>query len=182
MGPADDGEKEKMHPLVRLARETVESYVRQRKTPEPKELTPEMKEQAGVFVSIKKLGMLRGCIGTFEPTRPNVADETISNAISSATSDPRFPPVDAAELDQLSYSVDVLTKPEPVEDVSQLDPSRYGVIVESGGRRGLLLPDLEGVSTVEEQIAICRQKAGILPHEPIKLHRFEVRRYSSSEK
>ena len=225
MGPADDRAKEKMHPLVRLARETVESYVRQRKTPEPKEVTPEMKERAGVFVSIKKLGVLRGCIGTFEPTRPNVAEETIANAVSSATSDPRFPPVDASELDQLSYSVDVLTKPEPVKDVGQLDPSigreglaaprawvarlrvpqlsplrdlevsvpvdvsqvqvgpsRYGVIVESGGRRGLLLPSLEGVNTVEEQIAICRQKAGILPHEPIKLHRFEVRRYSSLEK
>ena len=178
MGPADDREKKEMHPLVRLAKETVESYVRQRKIAGPKGLTPEMKNRAGVFVSIKKLGMLRGCIGTFEPTKPNVAGETIANAISSATSDPRFPPVNAAELDQLSYSVDVLTKPEPVDNVSQLDPSRYGVIVETGGRRGLLLPDLEGVNTVEEQIAICRQKAGILPHEPVKLHRFEVRRYS----
>ena len=138
-----------------------------------------MKERAGVFVSIKKFGELRGCIGTFEPTRTNVAEEVIANAISSATRDPRFPPVNTAELPYLSYSVDVLTKPEPVKDLSQLDPKRYGVIVESGWRRGLLLPDLEGVNTVEEQISICRQKAGILPHEPIKLYRFEVRRYSS---
>jgi hypothetical protein len=171
--------EKKLHPLVRLAKETVESYVRERKMPKPKELTPEMKERAGVFVSIKKLGELRGCIGTFEPTKANVAEETMANAISSATRDPRFPPVNAAELPQLSYSVDMLTKPEPVEDQSQLDPKRYGVIVESGFRRGLLLPDLEGVKTVEQQIDICRQKAGIFPHEPIKLYRFEVRRYSA---
>ena len=136
-----------------------------------------MKERAGVFVSIKKFGELRGCIGTFEPTRANVAEEIINNAISSATQDPRFPPVNAAELPHLSYSVDILTKPEPVEDKSQLDPKRYGVIVESGGRKGLLLPDLEGVDTVEQQIDICRLKAGISPDEPIKLYRFEVRRY-----
>ena len=167
-----------MDHLVRLAKETVESYVRRREVPEPTELMPEMKERAGVFVSIKKRGELRGCIGTFEPTRVNVAEEIIANSISSATRDPRFPPVHAGELDQLSYSVDVLTQPEPVEDASWLDPKRYGVIIESGGLRGLLLPDLEGVDTVERQIDICRQKAGILPHEPVKLYRFEVRRHS----
>ena len=172
-------ESKREHPIIQLARKTVESYIRQGKIPQPKELTPEMKERAGVFVSIKKLGELRGCIGTFEPTRANVAEETISNAISSATQDPRFDHVEADELPHLSYSVDVLTKPEPVENQSQLDPKRYGVIVESRGRRGLLLPDLEGVNTVDEQIDICRRKAGISPHEPIKLYRFEVRRYSS---
>ena len=173
--------KKELHPLVRLARETVESYVRQGKAPKPKELSPEMKERAGVFVSIKEFGELRGCIGTFEPTKANVAEEIIANAISSATRDPRFPPVNAAELPHLSYSVDVLTKPEPIEDQSQLDPKRYGVIVESGSRRGLLLPDLEGVNTVEVQIDICRQKAGIFPYAPVKLYRFEVRRYSLQE-
>lgn len=172
-------EKE-LHPTVRLARETVESYVRQKKKPKPKELTPEMKERAGVFVSLKKSGELRGCIGTFEPTKSNIAEEIINNAISSAIHDPRFPPVNAAELPHLSYSVDILTKPEPVEDKSQLDPTRYGVIVESGGRKGLLLPDLEGVDTAEKQIDICHLKAGISPGERIKLYRFEVRRYSSS--
>jgi len=169
-----------MYPLVRLAKDTVESYTRQRKTPKAEELSPEMRERAGVFVSIKKRGELRGCIGTFEPTKANVAEEIIANAISSATRDPRFPPVHAGELDQLTYSVDVLTQPEPVEDAAGLDPKRYGVIVESGGRRGLLLPDLEGVDTVERQIDICRQKAGILPHEPVKLYRFEVRRHSTA--
>jgi len=178
MRPADDAEKKGLYPLVRLAKETVESYIRERKVPEVGELTPEMQDVAGVFVSIKKLGELRGCIGTFEPTKKNVAEETIANAVSSATRDPRFPPVNASELDQLTYSVDVLTRPELAENESQLDPKRYGVIVESGRRRGLLLPDLSGVDTVEEQIDICRQKAGIMSHEPVKLYRFEVKRYS----
>jgi hypothetical protein len=136
-----------------------------------------MKERAGVFVSIHKHGELRGCIGTFEPTRANVAEEVMTNALNSATRDPRFPPVAASELDDLDYSVDVLTQPEPVKDASQLDPKKYGVIVESGFRRGLLLPDLEGVDSVEEQIAICRLKAGIPPREPVKLYRFQVRRF-----
>ena len=156
----------------------VESYVKEGKIPNPPaELDLAMKEQAGVFVSIKKHGVLRGCIGTFEPTKVNVAEEIIANAISSATRDPRFTPVDFAELPHLEYRVDVLTKPESVEGPDQLDPKKYGVIVESGWQRGLLLPDLEMVDTVEQQIEICRQKAGILPHEPIKLYRFEVKRY-----
>ena len=167
----------RFHPLVKLAKETVESYVREGKTPQPKELTPEMKERAGVFVSIHKHGELRGCIGTFEPTKDNVAEEIIANAISSATRDPRFPPMAASELSDLEYSVDVLTKPEPVENASQLDPRKYGVIVESGLRRGLLLPDLEGVATVERQIEICRLKAGILADEPVKFYRFQVERF-----
>ncbi|RLC72405.1 MAG: AMMECR1 domain-containing protein [Chloroflexi bacterium] len=167
-----------MHPLVRLAKDTVESYVRDGKIPEPpSELTPEMKERAGVFVSLKVGGLLRGCIGTYEPTKSNVAEEVISNAISAATRDPRFPPVTPAELSSLEYSVDVLTEPEPVESPAELDPKRYGVIVESGWRKGLLLPDLEGVDTVAQQIDICRSKAGILPDEPVVLYRFEVKRY-----
>jgi len=169
--------KERLHPIVKLAKETVESYVRQGIVPQPEELTPEMKQRAGVFVSIHKHGKLRGCIGTFEPARDNVAEEIMANAISSATRDPRFPPVDASELDDLEFSVDILTEPELVKDMSQLDPRRYGVIVESGFRRGLLLPDLEGVDAVEEQIAICRLKAGIKANEPVTLYRFEVKRF-----
>jgi len=168
-----------IHPLVKLARKTVETYVKERKTPPPPvRLTRAMKERAGVFVSIHKLGDLRGCIGTFEPAQKNVAEEVMNNAISSATRDPRFPPVSPEELAQLDYKVDVLTSPEPVADESHLDPKKYGVIVESGFRRGLLLPDLEGVDTVDYQIDICRQKAGIAPDEPVKLYRFEVRRYN----
>ncbi len=169
---------EEMHPLVKLAKQTVESYVNEGKVPEPPdELTPEMKERTGVFVSLHKSGELRGCIGTFEPTQKNVAEEIIKNAISSSTRDPRFPPVTPEEMEHLEYSVDVLTDPKPTKDKSQLDPKKYGVIVECGFRRGLLLPDLEGVDTVDYQIDICRQKAGIDPDEPIKLYRFEVRRY-----
>jgi len=166
-----------MSPLVRLAKETVETYVKGGKILELGELAPEMREKAGVFVSIHKVGQLRGCIGTFEPVTPNVAEETIANAISSATRDPRFPPVAPNELKDLDYNVDVLTKPEPIESQDQLDPKKYGVIVECGMRRGLLLPDLEGVASVDYQIDICRQKAGIASDEPVKLYRFEVKRY-----
>jgi len=166
-----------LHPVVKLAKATVECYVRDGKTPRPKELTPEMRERAGVFVSLHKHGQLRGCIGTFEPAKDNVAEEIIANAVSSSTRDPRFPPVATSELEDLEYNVDILTEPEPVTDVSQLDHKKYGVIVESGWKKGLLLPDLEGVDSVEEQIAICRLKVGIRVGEPVKLYRFQVRRF-----
>jgi AmmeMemoRadiSam system protein A len=166
-----------LHPVVRLAKGAVESYVRTGKTPEPQELSPEMRERAGVFVSLHKYGQLRGCIGTFEPAQDNVAEEIVANAVSASTMDPRFPAVTESELDDLEYSVDILTAPEPVADASQLDPKEYGVIVESGLRRGLLLPDLEGVDSVEEQMAICRLKAGMSAGEPVSLYRFQVRRF-----
>ena len=166
-----------MSPIAKLAKETVETFVKEGKVPKPEELTPEMKQKAGVFVSIHKSGELRGCIGTFEPMKLNIAEEIMSNAISSATRDPRFPPIAPSELKDLDYSVDVLTKPEPIDSKDQLDPKKYGVIVEAGFRQGLLLPDLEGVDSVEYQIDICRQKAGIMPDEPVKLYRFEVKRY-----
>jgi AmmeMemoRadiSam system protein A len=167
-----------MHPIVALAKDTVEKYVTGgKRPPPPPKLTPEMRAQAGVFVSIHKRGDLRGCIGTFEPQQRNVAEEIIVNAISSATRDPRFDPVTPDELKDLDYSVDVLTSPEPVDDISALDAKKYGVIVEADWRRGLLLPDLESVDTPEEQIDICRQKGGIGPDEPVQLYRFEVKRY-----
>ncbi len=166
-----------LHPLAQLAKKTVETYVKEGKIPPPSKLTPEMKARAGVFVSIHKLGELRGCIGTFEPVQRNVAEEIINNAVSSATKDPRFPPVAPEELGQLDYSVDVLTDPEPVADKGQLDPKKYGVIVECGFRRGLLLPDLDGVDSVDRQISICCQKAGIAADEPTQLYCFEVKRY-----
>jgi len=169
---------QELHPVVKLAKDAVESYVRHgRILNPPQQLTPEMKERAGVFVSLHRHGELRGCIGTFEPLKSSVAQEIISNAISSATRDPRFLPVEADELDDLEYSVDILTSPEPVSDTDQLDPEKYGVIVESGFRRGLLLPDLEGVDSAEEQIRICRLKAGIARDEEVNLYRFEVRRF-----
>ncbi len=165
------------HPVVKLAREAVESYVRKGEIIAPRELTPEMRERAGVFVSLHKHGELRGCIGTFEPMTENVAKEIIANAISSSTRDPRFPPVAVSELEDLEYSVDILTEPDPITDISQLDHRKYGVIVESGLKRGLLLPDLEGVDSVEEQIAICRLKAGISVDESVRLYRFQVARF-----
>ncbi len=166
-----------MHPLVKLAKDTIENYVRNGTIPHPNELTPEMVERSGVFVSLKVGGLLRGCIGTYEPAKANVAEEVITNAISSATRDPRFPPVTPDELSDLEYSVDVLTSPEPVKSEAELDPKRYGIIVESGKRKGLLLPNLEGVDTVARQIEICRSKAGIPSHEQVKLYRFMVKRY-----
>jgi AmmeMemoRadiSam system protein B/AmmeMemoRadiSam system protein A len=166
-----------MSPLVKLAKATVEAYVKERRVIKPpEELTTDMKERAGVFVSIKKDGQLRGCIGTFEPTRPNIAEEIIANAISAATRDPRFLPITPQELDRLSISVDVLTTPEPAE-FAELDPKKYGVIAECGWKRGLLLPDLEGVDTAKDQVSICCQKAGITSNEPIKLSKFQVKRY-----
>lgn len=164
---------------VRLARETIENYVKQGKiiTP-PKDLPEEMiNQKAGVFVSLKKFGDLRGCIGTFMPTQENIAQEIIKNAISAAIDDPRFSPVTVFELEDLSISVDVLSAPEEVKDTSQLDPKKYGVIVSSGYKKGLLLPDLEGVDTAEYQIDIAKRKAGIYPDEKVKLYRFEVKRF-----
>jgi AmmeMemoRadiSam system protein A len=170
------------HPLVELARRAIRAYVLDRQViASPEELTPEMRAQAGTFVSLHdRNGQLRGCIGTFEPTQPNVAQEIIHNAISAASNDPRFPPVGPRELDGLDVKVDVLSQPEPVSGPEELDPKRYGVIVRAAGdwRRGLLLPDLEGVDTVEEQIRICRMKAMIGPTEPIEMMRFEVQRYT----
>jgi len=167
------------HPLVQLARRTIEAWVREGRVIEPPDvLTPEMAQRAGTFVSLHRLGQLRGCIGTIEAIQPSVAQEVIANAISSATRDWRFSPLRPEELADLEVKVDVLTPPEPISGPEQLDPKRYGVIVESGLRRGLLLPDLEGVDTVDYQVSIARQKAGIGPQEPVQLYRFEVKRYT----
>jgi MEMO1 family protein len=122
-------------------------------------------------------GELRGCIGTFLPTTSDVAAEVVENAVAAATRDPRFPPVAPGELALLEVSVDELTAPVPVTSLADLDPRRYGVIVEAGRRRGLLLPDLEGVDTVEQQVAIAARKAGIAHGEEVRLSRFEVKRY-----
>jgi len=166
------------HPLVQLARRAIEAYVRDgRVIRPPDEMTAEMTQRRGVFVSLHLGEHLRGCIGTIEPVRANVAEEVIANAISAATRDPRFPPVRPEELDRLDISVDVLTEPEPVQSFDELDPRIYGVIVESGQRRGLLLPDLEGVDTVERQVSIALQKAWIDPDEPYRMRRFRVIRY-----
>jgi len=164
---------------VRLARLSLEHYVKYNKKLEvPEDLDDEfINTRSGVFVSIKKDGMLRGCIGTIEPTKENLAEEIIENAISAGTRDPRFEPVSEEELPKLVYSVDVLKRPEPVKSIDELDPKRYGVIVSKGFRRGLLLPNLDGVDTVEEQIKIALNKAGIREDEDYNMERFEVIRH-----
>ncbi|MCR4399999.1 MAG: AmmeMemoRadiSam system protein A [Syntrophomonadaceae bacterium] len=162
---------------VRWARESLEAYVRSgRRLAPPEPMPEELREPAAAFVSIKKHGRLRGCIGTIQPVRENLALEIRENAISAGTADYRFDPVSEAELEDLTYSVDILGRPEPVESLDQLDPRRYGIIVRSGRRTGVLLPDLEGVDTVEDQVAIALEKAGISPDEPYRIERFEVRR------
>jgi len=166
------------HPLVQLARRTIEEYIRHRTVIDPpKELTPEMQQKAGAFVSLHRQGELRGCIGTIEPVQPNLAQEIIANAISAATRDPRFRPVRPDELQDLQISVDVLTPAEPITSLTDLDPKVYGVIVQSGRRRGLLLPDLEGVDTAEQQVDIALRKAWIAPQERYQMYRFRVVRY-----
>lgn len=170
-----------MDPYVRLAKNTIERYIRGRQIyrPQESELTEEMRTaRAGAFVSLHEKGELRGCIGTIAPTQTRLAEEIIANAISAATRDPRFPAVREEELPLLDISVDVLGEAEPVHSPEELDVKRYGVIVEKGYRRGLLLPDLEGVETVEAQIDIAGRKAGIRAGETgVRMYRFEVIRH-----
>lgn len=167
-------------PWVKLARRSLETYVKtgQRLTSLPEDLPTEMTtQQAGAFVSLHKNGQLRGCIGTIAPTCDNLAWEIVQNAVSACSRDPRFSPVRPDELDELEYSVDVLGAPEPVDSPAALDPKTYGVIVSCGGRRGLLLPDLDGVDSVEAQLSIALQKGGIRENEPYKIERFKVVRH-----
>ncbi len=166
-------------PQVRLAEQAIRAYVERAevmRVPDP--VPPELAGRAASFVSLHLGdGSLRGCIGTVEPAARSLAEEIIQNAISACSRDPRFPPVRPAELDDLVISVDVLSEPEPAQFLAELDPKRYGVIVQSGWRRGLLLPDLEGVESAEHQVSIAMQKAGIGPHEPVSLLRFTVTRH-----
>jgi AmmeMemoRadiSam system protein A len=165
-------------PPVRWARMTLEKYITSGEKPDiPKEMDPLLQDRAGAFVSIKKHGQLRGCIGTFLPAYKNLAEEIKNNALAAGLKDPRFPPVEEEELSSLVYSVDILAEPEPCNR-EDLDPKFYGVIVSSGGRRGLLLPDLEGVDTVEQQLQIALQKGGISSNEKYQIQRFAVKRYS----
>lgn len=171
-----------MNAYLKLARETVETYVKTGKIISPPDDLPKemLTRRAGVFVSLHlKDGSLRGCIGTFLPTRPNIALEIIANAISSATSDPRFPPVSQEELPKLIFSIDILSAPKNVSKVSNLDIKRYGLIVStSDRRRGLLLPDIPDIKTPQEQFRICCWKAGIDPSEKVKLQIFTVERHA----
>lgn len=171
--------REKEDPYVKLARESLEYYLTEQKTlKRPEGLISELlQEKAGVFVSLKKEGRLRGCIGTILPTTSCLADEIIQNAVSAGTMDNRFEPVQIEELPWLVYDVEVLGKSEPIDSIHDLDVKKYGVIVSYKGRRGLLLPDLEGVDTPEQQVTIALKKANIRPEEPFVMERFKVVRH-----
>lgn len=180
-GPDEGGaDAAPVDPLVALARATVEEFVRTgRRIELPVGLPAEFTEgRAGVFVTLHDPDGLRGCIGTIDPVTGSIADEVIRNGIAAASEDPRFPPVEVFELGSLSYSVDVLFPPEPIGSLEELDPSLYGVIVTKGRRRGLLLPNLEGVEVAAEQVSIAKRKAGIDPSDDdVELERFEVVRH-----
>lgn len=167
-------------PYTKLAQTTIENYLKTGKAINPPENLPTkiLTERAGTFVSIyKKDGALRGCVGTFLPNKENIAQEIITNAISAATKDPRFPPVTLEELPSLKISVDILSKPRPAAE-KDLEPKKYGLIVSTkDGRRGLLLPGISGVRTSGEQVAICKRKAGISEKEPVEYQIFTVERH-----
>ncbi|MBQ6439243.1 MAG: AmmeMemoRadiSam system protein A, partial [Mogibacterium sp.] len=171
--------REQSDEYVKLAREAVEAYVLRREVLDvPAGLPDEMlSTQAGAFVSIHEHGDLRGCIGTIAPTRSCVAEEIIGNAISASTRDPRFPAIKPDELPWLDINVDVLGEPEDIDSEDELDVKRYGVIVSCGRRRGLLLPDLDGIDTPEQQVEIAMKKGGIHKFEKYRLQRFEVIRH-----
>jgi AmmeMemoRadiSam system protein A len=166
------------HPYVSLAQESVHHYLNySEKLSCPNPLPNDLKSRSGAFVSIKKLKQLRGCIGTLEPCEPNLAMEIIENALKAALHDPRFSPITEEELHDLTYSIDVIRPLEKVSDVLELDPKVYGLVVKSNGKQGVLLPDLEGVNSTEEQIQICRAKGRIPKDDPIEMYRFQVKRF-----
>ena len=171
-----------MDPYIKLARQAIEAYVKNKALlPVSPDLPEEiLKNQAGVFVSLHlKDNSLRGCIGTFTSTQENIAEEIIQNAIAAATQDPRFPPIKPKELPEIVYSVDILSASKSISKDKLSDPKKYGLIVSAkDDRHGLLLPDLPGVDTVEEQINICRLKAGIGPQETINYQIFTVERHT----
>ena len=172
-----------MHALIALAKKTVETYIKTEKIIKPEEnLIKEFSnKKAGVFITIEKNKDLRGCIGTYLPTRNNVIEEVIQNAISASTEDYRFGPIQKQELPFLSYTVSILEKPELIKDKKDLNPKEYGIIVKTPDypiKSALLLPDLEGVDTIEKQISITCQKGGINPlKEKITIYRFKVKKY-----
>lgn len=174
-----EGIRRKEDPYVSLARYSLEYYIKNNGYARlPKDLPKEMLEnKAGVFVTLYKYGQLRGCIGTIEGTKDSIAEEILENAISSGTRDSRFPRVEEYELDELEYSVDILGEAEEINSLEELDPKNYGLIVTSGRKRGLLLPNIPTVNTPEEQLKIVRQKAGVYAYEDQVLERFKVVRH-----
>ncbi|MFN2341039.1 MAG: AmmeMemoRadiSam system protein A [Halanaerobium sp.] len=169
--------------ITDLARKAVEEYIVSGKETEvvESELPEILKKEAGVFVTLKKNGKLRGCMGTFKPVQKNAAYEIISNAMTAAENDPRFPELKKEELNQISISVDILSEPEQVRDKSELDPKKYGILVKGGHQTGLLLPDLEGVETADKQLNIAKRKAGLREDAEVEIYRFTVSRFKENE-
>jgi len=168
-----------MSAYCRLARASLSHWLQHGKRIGPQ---PPIGQLAGCFVSLHDgANRLRGCIGTIEPVYDDLAREIAENAVAAGTRDPRFPPVSLEELAQLHIEVSVLLPPQRVADESELDPVKYGVIVQRGSRRGLLLPDIEGVDSVARQLEITRKKASIGADEPVTLWRFEVKKYAEHE-
>jgi AmmeMemoRadiSam system protein A len=170
-----------MDPYTSLAKKAIENYIKQGKEISPPDNLPKklLEQKAGVFVTIKKDNKLRGCIGTYMSTEANIAQEIIVNAIAAATKDYRFNPVQEKELPHLSYSVSILSEPEEIQDFKKLDPKKYGIIVKSNKKTGLLLPDLEGIDTIKKQIVNACKKANIDPSkESLLIYKFTVKEYS----
>jgi len=164
-------------PYINLARRSIIYYLKHNKFLKPKNTEGIQQGKAGVFVCLKKKGELRGCIGTILPTKRRISEEIIKNAVSAALNDPRFPPVDLSEMNEIVCSVDILAEPEEIKSISDLDVKRFGVIVSTGSRTGLLLPNLEGIDSAGMQVAIALQKGRISPEEPYRMYRFEVIRH-----
>ncbi|BBE32040.1 hypothetical protein OSSY52_21810 [Tepiditoga spiralis] len=167
------------HPYVKWAIKVIENYIKNGIKINIDNNLPEelFIRKAGCFVTLHNSdGSLRGCIGTIEPVYENLAKEIRENAISAATTDPRFPAVSINELEDIQVTVDILSQLEYVEDTEELDPSYYGIVVESGWRRGVLLPDLEGIDSIEKQIKVAKMKAGIYGNEPLDIYKFSVER------
>ena len=164
---------------INLARNSIKNYILyNRKIEVPKNISDELiNKKGGVFVSIHEHDRLRGCIGTIYPTTTNIAEEIINNAISAATKDYRFEPISKEELDYLEINVDILGEKEIINSLDELDIKKYGIIVTSGYKRGLLLPDIEGINSIDEQIKIARKKGNIEDNEEITIERFEVIRH-----
>ncbi len=173
----ETGEERSLHPTVALARKAVEAFIRDDRVIDPCPLPSDLPARAGVFVTIRRFGSLRGCVGTIEPATPSLADEIIRSALLAATEDPRFPPVRADELDELTYSVSILEPAEPVESLAELDPARFGVIVQWRHRRGLLLPGIAGIEDPAAQVDAARRKAGIPDGVPLQVFRFRTLYY-----
>ena len=186
-----------MDQYVLLAKSAVENYIKKGEIISvPGNLPEEMsKRKAGVFVTIEKKGELRGCIGTYLPTRINIAEEIIHNAVAAASEDYRFGQIEEDELSRLSYTVSILSYPEEIKDLKQLDPEKFGIIVKTSPfvypnedvifnghvpfKSGLLLPDLPGVDSAEKQFIIACDKGQIDPEkEKVFIYRFTVEKHA----